>query len=244
MRLKGKYRRIAAWICIVCALAYGVRTFRNRIPKWSDIEYDRFDGRIILRNFESRFSSIMAANYDRKHNEYVVMPMGSQRSETIPTRSVFCIINFHYRKKVEPFWKRLKSSQAEIETKGIYLKRSDVGEYLGSHLSKGNFRDGKNPGSYGWGSSDIPQNSRFNGPLFADAVGPLKKNSRLFLNQDFYFVQVYDQFRVYTVDDLPWSIRNLMKGRINWIFGQEAGNELTWKDAPPPPDVIVPNAVN
>ena len=202
---------------------------RNHVPMWSTLEYDRFDGRVILRSFQSRFSSILDSRYDRKRNDYWEIPHGTSRVETIPTRSVFSVALFHYVKKVEPFWKRLKESQAEIEVKGICLKRAGTGEYLGTRVNRMTFYRGGNPGSSGFGFSDVAPDSNFNGPLLADKVGTLKKNSRLRLNQDFYFVQVYDQFRVYTVDDMPWSIRNLMKGPVEKIFEKEAGEELPMK---------------
>ncbi len=218
--------RVAYGLCIATILVAGSYKLRGLLPMWSDVEYDRFDGRVILKSFQSKFSGILNSKYDREHNDYLEIPLGTAKDENIPNRYTFSLLKFHYVQKIEPFWKRVKESQATVEAKGVYLVRDGMGQYYGNEVDQQDFYRGSNPMSCGIGSSDVKQDSNFNGPLLADKVGPLKKNSRLRLNQDFYFVQVYDQFRVYTDDDLPWSIRNLMKGRIKKIFEMQAGYEL------------------
>lgn len=221
-----RIQRVVGWISIVGVIVVGAKALQSRVPKWSDVEYDRFDGRVILKSFQSKFSGILNSKYDREHNDYLEIPLGTAKDENIPNRYTFSLLKFHYVQKIEPFWKRVKESQATVEAKGVYLVRDGMGQYYGNEVDQQDFYRGSNPMSCGIGSSDVKQDSNFNGPLLADKIGTLKKNSRLRLNQDFYFVQVYDQFRVYTDDDLPWSIRNLMKGRIKKIFEMQAGYEL------------------
>ena len=224
--MRTKVQQVAVWICIAGGLVLAAKILRSPIPMWSDVEYDRFDGRIILRSFQSKFSHILNSGFDASRNDYLEIPLGTRKDETIPTRWTFSLLKFRYLNKIEPISKRLKVSQASVEVKGIYLVRAGMGQYLTNKVNEHKFYPGGNPGSTGFAFSDVKQDSNFNGPLLADRVGLLKKNSRLRLNQDFYFVQVYDQFRVYTDDDLPWSIRSLMKGRINRIFEMDAGSEL------------------
>ena len=218
--------RVAYGLCIATIFVAGSYKLRGLLPMWSDLEYDRFDGRVILKSFQSKFSGILNSKYDREHDDYLEIPLGTAREENIPNRYTFSLLKFHYVQKIEPFWKRVKESQAKVEAKGVYLVRDGMGQYYGNEVDQQDFYRGSNPMSCGIGSSDVKQDSNFNGSLLADKVGPLKKNSRLRLNQDFYFVQVYDQFRVYTDEDLPWSIRNLVKGRIKKIFEMQAGYEL------------------